>query len=76
MKTEFVTYRQWEGYARRLERTNLRNRSESLTAVGISRGAEDCIVEIQSDRGGILARAGWKAAMREKAAEELRDGKI
>jgi len=68
-ETEFVTNRQWDGLARRLERRNLKERQTSLSALAISNAANKYIVEIQSDRDGMIVRAGWRDAMRQRASE-------
>ena len=66
-QTEFVTDRQWDGYARRLMKANLKAKHVSLTQIGISGGASSYIVEIRSDQKGMIVRTGWREAMKEKA---------
>ncbi len=62
---EFVTDRQWDGCALRIERKNRREHGQSLTCTAISSRAHDHIVEIRSDQGGMLVRKGWRAAMKQ-----------
>ena len=50
--TEIITYKQWDGYAIRVMNKNLKKFGRSLTQSGISRRANDFILEIQSDRNG------------------------
>jgi len=66
---EFVTNQQWDSYARRIERANLRARHSSLTASAIARRASAHIVEIQPDHKGMFVRPGWHEAMRGLEAE-------
>ena len=63
MKTEFVTDRQWDGLARKIFKKNVSNHGQSLSEAGISRRANSYIVEIQSDKKGLIVKAGWRAAM-------------
>lgn len=67
---EFVTNRQWDGLSIRLEKKNLREKGKSLSATSIARAANSFIVEIQSDRDGMLVRPGWREAMRQQASPE------
>lgn len=60
-ETEFVTHRQWDSYAKRIERRNLRQFGRSLTFTGIACRANSYIVEIRSE--GMIVRPGWRAAM-------------
>ena len=57
--TEMITQKQWDSYARRIERRKLKLNGCSLSAASISRRANCFIVDV---------RKGWREAMR--AAEE------
>jgi len=61
--TEMITEKQFDSYARRIERRNLKLRGRSLTALSISRRANCFIVDIRND-GTLLVRDGWREAMR------------
>lgn len=63
-ETEYVTSCQWESYARRIENKNLKETGTSLTATGIARRAYSHIIE--TDRGIMLVKKGWREAMEEK----------
>ena len=64
--TEFVTDRQWDNYARRIEKRNLRLYGHSLTFTGIARRANAFIVDIRSDQKGMIVLVGWREAMKEE----------
>lgn len=63
-ETEFVTNRQWDGLASRIERSNLKKTGKSLSRTGIARRAQSFIVDIQPDKNGMIVRRGWRDAMR------------
>ena len=63
-KTEFVTNRQWDSCATRIMNKNMKERGHSLTQSGIARRANDHIVDIQSDNGGMIVKPGWREAMK------------
>jgi hypothetical protein len=63
--TAWITIRQWQSYARRLERRHLRQEGVSWSATTIAQRARACIVEIQTER--IHVRAGWRCAMQQAA---------
>jgi len=65
--TEYVTSKQWESYAKRLERKNLKENGRSLTFIGIASGANGHIVEIQSDNGLMIVSSGWRESMKKAA---------
>ena len=62
--TEFVTDRQWDGQARRIERQGFRERGSSLTVASIQRRAQGYVVEMRD--GGRIARKGWREAMKQE----------
>lgn len=66
-KTEFVTDRQWDSYARRLEKKNLKERGESLTAGSIARRANRFVVDVRPDQKGMIVEVGWRLAMQDAA---------
>ena len=65
--SEFVTNRQWDSYATRIMNKNLKLNGHSLTQSGICRRANDFILDIRSDQGGMLVKTGWREAMRKKS---------
>ena len=65
---EFVTRKQWDGYARRIEKKNMKEHGHSITFSGIARNANSYIVEIELDSGGMWVKKGWRKAMREQGA--------
>ena len=69
--TAWITIRQWQRYARRLERRHLRQYGRSWSATTIAQRARACIEEIQTER--IRVRAGWRRAM-QQAAEDAHPG--
>lgn len=68
MDIQFVTDKQWDGLAHRLEKINIRIWGQSLSATGIAREASSFIVEIQSDKKGMLVKDGWREAMKQTAS--------
>jgi hypothetical protein len=62
MDTEFITHRQWDNYAKRIEKRNLRQHGSSLTFTGISRRASGFIVEIRAE--GMIVYKGWRETMK------------
>lgn len=64
LDTEFVTHRQWNGYASRIQNANLKKHGTSLTATGIARRASTFILDIQNDRNGMVVKKGWREAMK------------
>lgn len=71
VKTEYVTDRMWYGYAKRLERKNLRERGRSLTYSGIAARASEFVIELRGEAEPMFVRHGWREAM--KAAAEYGD---
>ena len=63
MDTEVVTRRQFQTYAIRLERQNLRERNQSLSALSIMRAVR--VIETRDD--SLVVPADWRKMMREKA---------
>ncbi len=68
-ETEFVTDRQWDGLARRLQNRNLKTHGKSLTATSIASKANSFIVELQPWRGGMIVKVGWREIMRKAAIQ-------
>lgn len=67
MDSEFVTNRQWDSYATRIMNKNLKLNGHSLTRSGICRRANDFILDIRSDQGGMIVKIGWREAMRKES---------
>ena len=68
LDTAWIAIRQWDSYARRVERRHLRQYSVSWSATTIAQRASAYIVEIQTER--IRVRSGWRRAMQQAAEEE------
>lgn len=68
---EAITYRQWDNYAKWLEKQNLKTKGRSLSFSSIAMGANNFIIEIQSDLKMIIVRRGWREAMKAKANKPL-----
>ena len=66
--TKWIAIRQWDSYARRVERRHLRQYSVSWSATTIAQRASAYMVEIQTER--IRVRSGWRRAMQQAAEEE------
>jgi hypothetical protein len=66
-ETEFVTNRQWDGLAARLQNKNLKANGTSLSATSIAAEANSYIIELQYDRGGMIVKVGWRDVMRQAA---------
>jgi len=64
-ETEMITGRQWDSYARRIERRNLKTNGVSLSAASIKMRAREYIVDIRLGEQTMLVCKGWRAAMRE-----------
>lgn len=62
MDTEFITHRQWDNYAKRIEKRNLRQHGSSLTFTGIARRESGFIREIRAE--GMVVYNGWREAMK------------
>lgn len=69
MDTEFVTDAQWDSYAHRVMSANLKRDGHSLSPSGIARRANTFIVDIQSDRKGMIVKKGWREAMKQASGE-------
>ena len=68
---EFVTNRQWDNYAKRIEKRHLLESGHSPTFTGIARRAYPFIIEVYGDQDGMLVRPGWRAAMSKDAEKEV-----
>jgi hypothetical protein len=68
LDTAWIAIRQWDSYARRIERRTLRQYGASWSSTAIARRASAFIVEIQAER--IRVRAGWRQAMQQAGEEE------
>jgi hypothetical protein len=64
METEWITYRQWESYAKRCAHANLKREQTSLTASSIARSAQHLIREIRDDSHTMQVCGDWRAVMR------------
>lgn len=64
-QTETVTHRQWDNYARRIEKKNLREKGRSLTYSAIARRANDHILELLDDKT-MLVTPGWREKMKQE----------
>lgn len=62
--TEVIKGKQWDSYARRIERRNLKANGSSLSAASITMRARGYIVDIRNDEGTMVVRKGWREAMR------------
>jgi len=60
----YISGKQWQEYAQRIERDNLRSHSTSPSATAIRTRAQHFIVEKIKARNGLNVRDGWKNAMR------------
>lgn len=65
MDTESVTHHQWDNYAKRLEKKNLREFGTSPTFTTISRKVNKFTVDIREE--GIIVHKGWRQAMKQAA---------
>lgn len=68
-ETEFVTNRQWDGLATRLQNKNLKANGTSLSATSIAAEANSYIVELQYDCSGMIVKVGWRDVMRQAASQ-------
>ena len=55
---ERVSYRQWENYAKRLEKQNLKQHGRSLSFSSIASSARSFVIEIMDDYEIIIAKPG------------------
>lgn len=60
---ERVSYQQWQGYAKRLEKQNLKQYGSSLSFSSIASSANSFVVELMDDYEIIIAKPGWREAM-------------
>jgi hypothetical protein len=63
VETECITHAQWYGYARRIEKANLRRAGRSLTFSCIAAQANRFIIELY-DKDTMIVRKGWRDAMK------------
>jgi len=66
--TETVTFAQWDNYAKRIERKNLRECGRSLTFSGIANRANRFVIDIQPDHKVMIVKKGWREAMKQEVA--------
>lgn len=66
-ETEFVTHKQWQSYALRIEKANLRDHGTSLSFSYFAKKARNHIIEIQDDRKGMIVTKGWQKTMKEES---------
>jgi TFIIF-interacting CTD phosphatase-like protein len=64
MNTEYVTYKQFDSMAKRIEKKNLKQYGRSLSFSGIARRAYSYIVELQDDHKCMIVKEGWREAMK------------
>ena len=65
-ETEFISGRQWDSYARRIERANIKATGQSITFTGIARRAQSFIIEML-ENDTMLVHKGWREAMKQEA---------
>lgn len=70
MKVETISGRQWDSFARRIERATLKACGRSLTAASISTRARHHIVEVRDDGDVLIVTPGWRDTMRGAPASE------
>lgn len=63
MDTKFISTRQWDSYARQLERANLKLHGKSRTATSIGMLARGAIKEVRED-GMLIVRSDWRDCLR------------
>ena len=61
---EVVTWKQWESYAKRIEKRNLKAHGISISFSGIERYARHHIVEEYTDQKASLVKKGWRDTMK------------
>ncbi len=64
---EYITYQQWENYAKRIERKNLREKGTSLSFSGIAMRANKHIICIEHDTNILIVKPGWRKRMKENS---------
>ena len=62
MASEFVTRRQWDSYASRIFRANMKRDGRSSGRLAIAARAQRHIIEVRDD--GMFVEAGWRESMR------------
>lgn len=68
MSFEWITRQQWDRYAKRIEKANLRRFGKSLNFTSISRHAMQYIIEVRDNN--ILVREDWKSMMKQAGKTE------
>lgn len=63
MDYEYINSKQWQSYAKRVERANMKANGQSLTFGGIASRANQFIVELRGE-GTMVVRKGWREAMK------------
>ena len=63
-QSEIVTGKQWDSYAQRVYREQMKRDGHSVTASTIARRAGHLIIEIYHGEDKMLVRPGWREAMR------------
>ena len=71
MNQEYISHKQWDHYARRIEGKYLRKYGKSLGFSSIPNGAREYIIEIYCDSDTMIVKRGWKQAMLRYAHERL-----
>ncbi len=66
---EAITIKQFDSYARRCERANLKQYAKSLTAGSIANRAQPYILECQGE-DVLIIKPGWRDAMKSARIEE------
>ena len=64
MKVEYITSKQWDACAIRIERKNLKTTNHSLSFVGIARRANKHIIETMHDSDIMIVTPGWRETMK------------
>ena len=67
---EYIGKKQWDSYARRIEKRNLKTCGKSLMASGIARRARKYIIELRLDTNSMVVRKGWRKAMQDDSQDD------
>ena len=70
-QTEYISYKQWDHYARRIEGMYLKRYGKSLSFSSIPNGAREYIIETYAENDTMIVKVGWKQAMLRYAHESL-----
>lgn len=60
-----VSYHQWDLFARKIFKQNIKEYGHSLSFAGIQQNADKCILEIQPDYKIMIVTDRWKDKMRQ-----------